>query len=266
MAIDIFANNASATVSSGGTTAPAAGTSEAWTLASIVGLTASTGVTQMRLTDPAASSEIMLLTNLSGTAATVTRGAEGTAPVAHAANFIVQAVASASALAKGSWQEVTREILSANVTEIDLNIPSDAKLLRVTGWGFYINTANGGAGTMSIRFNSDSSTSYYTGSNSTTAVAQISGPALAGNQVYLVNAASGQSNSWFEIIVSILSGRLTQTSSRSNSSGVRESFAITEISGMWIPSPNTAPTTMNLIDLSANGFAPGGGFVVEKIA
>lgn len=99
MAIDIFANNASATVSSGGTTAPAAGTSEAWTLSSIVGLVASAGVTQMRLVDPAASSEIMLLTNLSGTAATVTRGIEGTTPVAHAANFTVNAVASAGSLA-----------------------------------------------------------------------------------------------------------------------------------------------------------------------
>ena len=98
MAIDLFANNASATVSSGGTTAPAAGTSESWTLASIVGLAASTGVTQMRLVDPAASSEIMLLTNLSGTAATVTRGAEGTTPVAHTAGFTVQAVATAANL------------------------------------------------------------------------------------------------------------------------------------------------------------------------
>lgn len=99
MAIDLFANNASATVSSGGTTAPAAGTSEAWTLASIVRLAASTGVTQMRLIDPAASSEIMLLTNLSGTAATVTRGAEGTTPVAHTAGFTVQAVVTGGGLA-----------------------------------------------------------------------------------------------------------------------------------------------------------------------
>ena len=104
MAIDIFANNASATVSSGGTTAPAAGTSESWTLSSIVGLAAATGVTQMRLIDPAASSEIMLLTNLSGTAATVTRGVEGTTPVAHAANFTVNAVVTASAAASFDYR------------------------------------------------------------------------------------------------------------------------------------------------------------------
>ena len=102
MAIDIFANNASATVSSGGTTAPASGTSESWTLSSIVGLAASTEVTQMRLIDPADSRpqpEIMLLTNLSGTTATVTRGVEGTTPVAHVAGFTVQAVSTAGSLA-----------------------------------------------------------------------------------------------------------------------------------------------------------------------
>ena len=98
MAIDLFANNASATVSSGGTTAPAAGTSESWTLSGITGaLAASSGATQMRIVDPAAPGEVMLLTNLSGTAATVTRAIEGTS-VAHAAGFTVKAVASASAL------------------------------------------------------------------------------------------------------------------------------------------------------------------------
>ena len=104
MAIDLFANNASATVSSGGTTAPAAGTSESWTLSSIVGLVASSSAsipTQMRVVDPAAPSEVMLLTNLSGTAATVTRAIEGTTSVAHSAGFTIQAVATAVSLSNG---------------------------------------------------------------------------------------------------------------------------------------------------------------------
>jgi hypothetical protein len=103
MPIDLFANNASATVSSGGTTAPAAGTVESWTLASIVRLAASSSAaapTQMRLVDPAAPSEVMLLTNLSGTAGTVTRGVEGTTPVTHSAGFTVNAVASGGALSQ----------------------------------------------------------------------------------------------------------------------------------------------------------------------
>lgn len=68
-------------------------------MSGVVGLSAITGQTQMRLIDPAAPSEIMLLTNLSGTAGTVTRGVEGTTPVAHAANFTVQSVATGASLA-----------------------------------------------------------------------------------------------------------------------------------------------------------------------
>lgn len=125
MAIDIFANNASAIVSAGGTTAPAAGTSEAWTLSSIVGLAASSSAvlpTQMRIIDPAAPSELMLLTNLSGTSATVTRGVEGTTPVAHSAGFTVQAVVTRASL----WQP-------AFMSAMGFRNPSD---YGYAGWSF----------------------------------------------------------------------------------------------------------------------------------
>jgi len=96
MAIDVLVNNAATTVSSGGTDAPAAGTSESWTVASSAEFPAiTTGVTQFRIQDPALPAEIMIVTAISGTTWTVTRGAEGTAPVAHAGNFTVDAVATA---------------------------------------------------------------------------------------------------------------------------------------------------------------------------
>jgi len=96
MAIDVLVNNATTTVSSGGTDAPAAGTSESWTVASSAEFPAiTTGVTQFRIQDPALPAEIMIVTAISGTTWTVTRGAEGTTPVAHAANFTVDAVATA---------------------------------------------------------------------------------------------------------------------------------------------------------------------------
>ncbi len=99
MAIDTLVNNASTTVSSGGTDAPAAGTSESWTVASSTGFPAVTsGINQFRIQDPAAPSEIMIVTAISGTAWTVTRGAEGTTPVTHASGFTVDAVATAGAL------------------------------------------------------------------------------------------------------------------------------------------------------------------------
>lgn len=137
MAIDIFADNASATVSAGGTTAPAAGTSESWTLSSIVGLAASSSAvlpTQMRLVDPAdarTQPEIMLLTNLSGASATVKRGVEGTTPVAHTAGFTVRAVVTRGSL----WQP-------AFMSSMGFRNPSD---YGYAGWSFdpHQSTAHG---------------------------------------------------------------------------------------------------------------------------
>lgn len=98
MPIDQFANNASTTVTSGGTSAAAAGTSESWTVASSASFpTASSTAsppTQFRVVDPAAPTEWMTVTNVSGTTWTVTRGTEG-APTTHTSGFTVQLVATA---------------------------------------------------------------------------------------------------------------------------------------------------------------------------
>ncbi len=93
MAAEVFANQATTVVISGGTDAPAAGTVETWTVASSASFpAASTGVSQFHVTDlaVAGSSEIILVTNVSGTTWTVTRGAEGTTPVVHVAGFTIR--------------------------------------------------------------------------------------------------------------------------------------------------------------------------------
>lgn len=95
MTTENFANQPAGTVSSGGTTAPASGTTETWTVSSTTMPAASTGSTQFHVCDTATgkTGEIILVTNVSGTTWSVTRGAEGTAPVAHTAGFgIVQVV------------------------------------------------------------------------------------------------------------------------------------------------------------------------------
>ena len=101
MAQDVFSSNGpTTTVSSGGTTAPAALTSESWTVASSTGFpAAATGISQFRIADRAHPAEIMIVTNVSGTAWTVTRGAEGTTPVAHTAGFTVYQALTAGVLA-----------------------------------------------------------------------------------------------------------------------------------------------------------------------
>lgn len=95
-----FSNEATTTVSSGGTTAPTSGTSETWTVGSSTpfpsAVTASG--TTFTVIDPAAPSEVCLVTNVSGTTWTVTRGAESTTPLAHSANFTIVHTVSAGAL------------------------------------------------------------------------------------------------------------------------------------------------------------------------
>lgn len=92
----IFANNTSATVTSGGTTAPAIGTSESWTVSSLAGfpVTLAAG-NSFHVADSAKLGEKIQVTAISGTGPytwTVTRGSESTTTIAHSANFVVQQV------------------------------------------------------------------------------------------------------------------------------------------------------------------------------
>ena len=96
-ATEIYTNNATTTVSSGGTTATSG--SQIWTVASSATFpTAATGSTQFHVGDPAAPSELIAVTNVSSTTWTVTRGAESTTPVAHAQGFTVASVITAGGL------------------------------------------------------------------------------------------------------------------------------------------------------------------------
>lgn len=96
---ETFANLPSTTVSSGGTDAPSGGTSQSWTVAASTSFpAAATGVTQFHISDPVQPSEIIAVTNVSGTTWTVTRGAESTTPVAHTAGFTVKQVVTAGFL------------------------------------------------------------------------------------------------------------------------------------------------------------------------
>lgn len=98
MAVEIYANRPATTVTSGGTTAPAPLTVETWTVASSTSFPAASSSavppTQFHVADPAMPTEMILVTNVSGSTWTVTRGIEGT-PVAHTAGFTVNQVASA---------------------------------------------------------------------------------------------------------------------------------------------------------------------------
>jgi hypothetical protein len=101
--VEIFASNlASTSVSNGGTTAPAAGTSQNWVVASSTGFPAASSsaspITQFHVADPVAPSEMIAVTNVSGTTWTVTRGAESTVPVPHTQGFTIYQVVTTGGL------------------------------------------------------------------------------------------------------------------------------------------------------------------------
>lgn len=99
--VEAWANYPSTTVSSGGATAPSPGTVESWTVASSAGFPPVTsGVSQFHVADKALPGEVIAVTAVSGTSWTVTRGAEGTSPVAHAAGLTVVQVVTAGWLGR----------------------------------------------------------------------------------------------------------------------------------------------------------------------
>lgn len=100
---EVFANDGSATVTAGGTTAPSAGTGESWTLSgSTLPAVSSSAAppTWCYVADVTAGAEPekILVTNISGATATVTRGADGTIPIAHTTPFTIQQVVARASL------------------------------------------------------------------------------------------------------------------------------------------------------------------------
>lgn len=99
---ETWRNNASGTVSSGGTDAPSSGTVETFTVSGYANFpTASSSAsppTIFYFADPAQPSEMMECTNTSSGTWTVTRGANGTTPVAHETGFAIDQVVTAATL------------------------------------------------------------------------------------------------------------------------------------------------------------------------
>ena len=92
--IELYQNDASTTISSGGTDAPASGTPEFLTAASWSSFPAASNTTtpptKFHGADPAAPSELFEVLNT--TTGLVIRGAQGTTPVTHSGGFTVQQV------------------------------------------------------------------------------------------------------------------------------------------------------------------------------
>ncbi len=214
MASTSFYNNTSATVSSGGTDAPSSGTVENWTITSSSGFPTSltSGASEFHIADVVATSEKILVTAISSGTWTVTRGAESTTPVAHAANFTIEQVVTAgdfSAVIGGGSSsglnpsgDTTGVSDAAIISNAITALPSTGgtivmnpgnwylqpgalviamgatRPVQILGYGAFINAVSGGSGAV-IRF-------YGTASSSAANRAAITGLIIDGT-----NASAG---------------------------------------------------------------------------
>jgi len=116
VSVYLFANNASTTVSSGGTDAPASGTAEAWRVASsaLFPEASSTGAppTVFAVQDPAAPTEVILVTEVAATSLTSAL-VSGTAYTSLAVGALPQAMVSGDTLVVGVGATTQNVVLSA---------------------------------------------------------------------------------------------------------------------------------------------------------
>jgi len=120
-AVEVFANDPQGIVTTGGTTAPASGTVENWTVDIQVAFPhAVPGTSKFHVADPAAGyqTEKILVTSGAGSVGTqnwtVTRGDEGTTPLAHLGGFVIRDVVTA-----GWYSSVTS---SGGLTQLPWNL------------------------------------------------------------------------------------------------------------------------------------------------
>jgi hypothetical protein len=150
--VEAFTVLGAGTVTSGGTTAPSAGTSQSWTVTATVAFpVASTSATPpgfFYVTDVAANSELMLVTVApggtgSGQSWTVTRGADGTTPVTHSAGFSIVQVAGGQSMRgfqSPNWLNVVTEFGADPTGSADSTTPIQNALnaAPTTGWQVYL--------------------------------------------------------------------------------------------------------------------------------
>jgi hypothetical protein len=132
--VTVFANNASTTVAANGYNggaatgdAPSAGTTETWTMALSaefpIANNASSPATQFHIADQDAPTELITVTNMSGTGDNtwaVTRGVEGTTPVTHAAGatfFLITTAGDLTALKQATGALTSGVTVSDTATE-----------------------------------------------------------------------------------------------------------------------------------------------------
>lgn len=166
MSVETFTNQPTGTVTSGGTTTGSTSFTVTATNAFPVASTSTIPATTFNIMDPALPTEIMTVTTApggtgAGQAWTVTRGAEGTMAVAHAASWTCVQVISAGSLQgfkQASGASTTAVTITTSTTETVLasHQPQAADLVAGTTWeavAFGPVTAHGGSTRGTLGFN-----------------------------------------------------------------------------------------------------------------
>lgn len=179
-----FANQPQTTVSNGGTTAPAQGTSEQWTVASSATFPNASLTTVppelFHVADTAATSEIIAVTAVTSNVWGVTRGAESTTPVTHATGFTIQQVVTsgglnnfqqtqsngntaATSITSTGWQTLASFTPPAN------DVPAAGVVYDFALYGIFSNAVGGSGLTLATEWNQTTIASANTASNGTLA-------------------------------------------------------------------------------------------------
>ena len=267
MATEVFENNPSTTVISGGNDAPSPLTPETWTVASNTGWPSASTVssTQFHVGDPAAPSEIILVQNMSGTSWNVIRGAEGSQPVQHDPNFTIAQVVTAGWLSAVSFVnpmttagDMVAGTVSGQAVRVAGNTTTTKKFLTQTGaagtaqtpaWGTIatsdVPTLNQNTtGTSSNVTGTVATIHGGTGLSSVTAYAVVTGGTSSTANLQQV---SGVGSSGY-VLTSQGAGALPQWSPATGGGSV--SFPIT------VPEGGTGGTAVTAYALIAGGTSP----------
>lgn len=272
MPVTTFANNPSTTVAvngyeSGAATgdAPAALTAEVWTMTSSTEFTVANSsavpATQFHIADEAAPTELITVTLMNGTSNNtwaVTRGAEGTTPVTHAAGATFYQVVTAGDLqnfkqvpstlySPTTVTSTTETVLASySVPAADFQTGATFEIVAFGPWNtggtstksiFQFALYWGGSGAVGSAFVATGSTKLAWIKSGTNTAALTNTTIVAGNSwdlnasITLLSGttAAANMNVWYTQTITVIG--ISATTTNTNASGLSEASAVGTISG-----------------------------------
>lgn len=198
MATELFANNPSTTLASGALSGDAT-----ITVASSTGFPAAvTGTSQFRIL---VESEIMIVTNVSGTTWTVTRGAESTTAAAHSSGVAVTHVVTAAALKNLDAADILNGTLldarfPTRVGTVGTQLTSTDNLDTITQSGWYWHTSASVPTNAAVAATAITYSVFSRASNYTIQVAYVNTTGVTA-KMYVRTSSAGTFSAWTQVLL-----------------------------------------------------------------